>query len=465
MTLSVLPNELLIQIATHLDTPPPSMAKFDHEPSTGLTHSSTTPLKHFSLVSWRFRKIVLPLLFRYTRIPLDKNPQWVPIDARILDHMQGQLSSLSTHELQVYQRMRSKFKSSSVFAYDEAFDDLLINLCRIEEGDEFLKEVPHILWFPHLPRQMLADFSRFVRQYELKVHVKSVVLCTDKEYELRHVSSADAHLAKAVAEIWSQIFLHLEPRRVVVAAPPTTMAGLLDVQMMSADTWAFDMKMHYIELIQPDPVQFSRPIEHASDSWRPWDTTLIHRRPWTHLAYNEGSSVSAYSTYEYHLKQSPKMLYLVLQRLAKDVQDCCNIRSFSFIGVFPFSTNISAIIKALQNIRTLDTVSFQLAPGPENGLMEDKKRMGRAQPSDLWLEWNGCYKDLAAFLGTYEWKDGAMFVSKDCRGEGAVQWDVEEYVEALQKRGLGWRGEEEGAWVRDHGLDKDMVPAVSPPTI
>jgi hypothetical protein len=450
--MDTLPNELLLQIASHLDTAPPSITKFSHEPSSDLAFSDQTPLKNLSRVSWRLRKIALPVLFHYARIPLDTNPQWVPIDARILDNMQSQLTKLSNHELQVYQRMRSKFKSSSSFAYEEAFDDLLINLCRIEEGDEFLRSVPHILWFPHLPKKLLADFSKFVGQYTLKHHIKSVVIYTNKEYELRHVMTADAHLSTAVTEIWSQIFSSLNPLRVVVAAPPTTLAGLLDVQMLSSDAWAFDMKMHYVELVHDD----TKRIEHLSATCRPWNLALIHRRPWTHLGYNEGSSITAYSTYEYHLKQSPKMLYLTLVRLAKETGTCCNIRSFSFIGVFPFSTNITTVIRALQKIRTLRSVQFRVSPGPENALLSSPKRMGRAQPPDLWLEWNGTYRAIAGFLGTFDFADGSRFVSQDCVNP-RIEKEVVEYMELLQTRGLGWRGEGKGIWIRDRTLDREVA--------
>jgi hypothetical protein len=417
-----LPNELLMQIASHLDTEPPSVVKISHEPSSDLTHSDATPLKDLSRVSWRLRKVVLSILFRYVRIPLDTRPQWVsnalnlyvlkqlapkiscasctftlailtlhhnlqvPIDARLLDNMQSQLTKLSNHEFMVYQRMKNKIKGSSGFAYDEAFDDLLINLCRIEDSDSFLMSVPNLLWFPHLPKRGLADLSRFVGEHSLQHHIRSVVVHTEKEYELRHVMTADHHLAAAVAEIWSQIFSHFDPTRVVVAAPPTTMAGLLDAQLLSSDVWAFDMNMHYVELVQKSVSA----IDHMETTCgRPWGTALIHRRPWTHLGYNEGSSITAYSTYEYHLKQSPKMLYLTLIRLAKEARPCCNIRSFSFVGVFPFSTNVAAVIRALQKIRTLEEVRFQISPGPENNVLSSQKRMGRAQAPDLWLEWNG----------------------------------------------------------------------------
>ena len=133
--LHALPNELLIQIATHLDIEPPSVNKFAHEPSTELTSSDSTPLKNLSQVSWRWRKVVIPILFQYTRVVLDPNPQWVPLDARLIESMQGQLSTLSNHEFMIYTKLRSKFKSSSAFAFDQSFDDVLINLCRIQEGD------------------------------------------------------------------------------------------------------------------------------------------------------------------------------------------------------------------------------------------------------------------------------------------------------------------------------------------
>jgi hypothetical protein len=449
-----LPNELLIQIATHLDSEAPSITRFAYEPSAHLTNSDTTYLKTLSLVSWRWRKIILPILFHYSRVSLDEERQWVPIDARLVDSMQTQLTTLSNHEFQIYHKMRSKFKTSSTSAYEEAFDDLLINLCRIQDGDDFLKAVPHSLWLPHLPKTF-ESFTSFVAQYDLKHHIKSVVVHTDQEYQLRHVSTADAPLARAVADIWSLIFRHLEPFRVVVAAPPATLAGLLDTQMLSADAWAFDMKMHYIELVQPEPLR----VEHISSDARFSNTALIHKRPWSHLGYNEGSSITAYSTYEYHLKQSPKMLYLILIRLAQEVKSCCNITSFSFTGVFPFVTNVTAIVRALHKIPTLKHISFQLAPGTENNSLDDPKRMGRAQRSDFWLEWNESYKVLAGYLGVLELDDGAEFCSRDCRNSQLAQ-DVAGYIELLQQRGAGWRKSEakQGVWIRERGLDRDVTP-------
>jgi hypothetical protein len=317
-----LPNELLMQIAAHLDTEPSSIVKFSHEPSSDLTHLDVTPLKDLSRVSWRLRRIVLPVLFRYIRIPLDTRPQWVsnapnlyvlkqlspkisydasctfaisiltlhsdlqvPIDARLLDNMQSQLTKLSNHEFMVYQRMKNKIKGSSGFAYNEAFDDLLINLCRIEDGDIFLMSVPNILWFPHLPKRGLADLSRFVGEHSLQHHIRSVVVHTEKEYGLRHVMTADHHLAKAVAEIWSQIFAHFDPKRVVIAAPPTTMAGLLDAQLLSPRRPAVDHGVRHL---------------YIDDLGRILDTTKGRPSPHTaHMSTISNSRRRCYTSHSY----------------------------------------------------------------------------------------------------------------------------------------------------------------------
>lgn len=324
-------------------------------------------------------------------------------------------------------------------------DQLLVNFCRVQAADDFLRAVPNIVWLPHLPSTFGA-FVEFLQTMGLEHHVKSVVVYTEKEYELRHVATADALLARAVTDIWTHVFQVVDPIRMVVAAPPTTMAGLLDTPMLSSDSLAFEMKMHYVELRQPDETARNR-IVHL-ESCRPWNSALIHRKPWNHIGYNEGSSITAYSTYEYHLMQSPKMLYLLLLRLGKECQPCCNIRSFSFTGVFPFGTNVTALVRALYRISTLRKIHIQLAPGTENGLMDTPERMAKAQPRDLWLEWNECYKIIAVLLGLYDFEEGSEFISEDCWGH--LTKETEEHVEKLVERGVGWRKIGNGHWIMDH---------------
>lgn len=126
-SLPALPNELLIQITSYLDVEAPSISGFSYESTTGPTGPGDTSLKNLSCVSWRLRKAVIPVLFKYVKVPLDQNPQWVLLDARLIESMRGQLSTLSNHEVVIYTKMRSKFESSSDAAFDQS------HLCRIEE--------------------------------------------------------------------------------------------------------------------------------------------------------------------------------------------------------------------------------------------------------------------------------------------------------------------------------------------
>jgi hypothetical protein len=456
-----LPNELLAQIASHLADQPPSVTKFHHEPSTQLTYSNSTSLKALSQVSWKWRKVVLPILFQYARIALDKEPQWVPMDARLVDSMQEELSKLSNHEFMLYTKLRSKFKSTSG-AFEPAMDDVLIQLCRIQDGDDFLKSTPRIVWLPHLPKDF-ADFTHFVTQYELKRHIKSVVVHTDKEYNLRHVATAQEPLQRSVSTIWTQILSFLEPTRVVVAAPPQTMAALLDSAVGSNDSWAFEMKMHYIELVQN---QQQTPSGNNENKPHSSDSPLILRRPWYHIGYNEGSSITVYSTYEFHLKIAPRILEILLTRLSKRPGTCLHLTSFSFIAVFPLSAGVTSLMRAIHAIPSIEKVSFQLAPGPDNDLLSNASKRRKAQSSDFWFEWRLGYKvlaDMESFMRGQSEEERCKcpavreIVSRDCYTK-QLAVEVTEVVEhGLKMQRVGWRGDGVGRWVRDVQEEEDIT--------
>lgn len=67
-----LPEELLLSIFELLDSEAPSVTKSRQEPSLELTTSDVHGYKDLSSVSKRWRRIVLPLLFRYSKISLEE---------------------------------------------------------------------------------------------------------------------------------------------------------------------------------------------------------------------------------------------------------------------------------------------------------------------------------------------------------------------------------------------------------
>ena len=71
MNIDKLPEELLLHVFNYLESTPPSEVKIRHEPSLELTRSSKTTLKDVSTISKRWRRIVLPLLFKHARLRID----------------------------------------------------------------------------------------------------------------------------------------------------------------------------------------------------------------------------------------------------------------------------------------------------------------------------------------------------------------------------------------------------------
>lgn len=73
VSIQELPDEILADIFTYLDAPPPSPGRLNEEPHFELTDSNIQSLKSISQVSSRWRQIVLPLLFRHVRLQIRAN--------------------------------------------------------------------------------------------------------------------------------------------------------------------------------------------------------------------------------------------------------------------------------------------------------------------------------------------------------------------------------------------------------
>lgn len=423
-----------------------------------LTLLNSTPLKTFSLVSWKWRRIVLPLLFRFLRIPLDENLNTVFIDPVTLDSMRSQQSQLSPHELQVYQEHKDLLERMEQGALPRRQLNALLEIpVRVREEDQLLKQCLNLRWLPYIATGF-EDFLEFLSKFGLKEHVKSVAVYTGKTND----SPINELMKETVHKLWDKVFTNLDPSRFVIAAPPSTMQILLLLHDLSqtGDAEAFGMDMHYVAFFAQDAdlvlkKRHSPPL---------CTEEITHRKPWTHLAYNEGSSVAVYSTYEYHNRTPPTMLPKILYRLMKYEL----LRSFSFTGIFPFNNvHLGTIITMLRCFPTLRELRFQLAPGPESDLLSVPNKLGRAQASDLWLEWDEGYETIVDFLDYHSldiysmaltFGDGVKFTSGDC-GQVRVAMDVEKHMESLRKKGKGWRKEEEeGVWVRDSTLDQTPEP-------
>ncbi|KAF2138782.1 uncharacterized protein K452DRAFT_290430 [Aplosporella prunicola CBS 121167] len=176
-----------------------------------------------------------------------------------------------------------------------------------------------------------------------------------------------------------------------------------------------------------------------------WPLQLIDWRKWTHMGYNEGSYLSVYSTYEYYAKVPPSLLRLMIWMFReKTFRKTCSLRSITYVAIFPTGDYMVGLADVMTNIRGLRHLNLQLAPEPKSTIMDDPKRMKRAQPGDLWLELNRSYTT----LNNLQWTANASLSSRDYRWPALVDiLDDDHHLGGLSRR--GWTKVGNATWSRD----------------
>lgn len=227
-----LPNELIQHIfdnVTDFTAAPPSVAKFTAEPSPSLTVNPVHPIKQMSLVCRRWRAHLMQELFKYTRVSLDCESQW---------------------------------------------------LCPS-------------------PSETVCDYLQFVKESNLQTKIDSLVVYTEHSIASQRQNVEETRIIRATASLWKTIFGCFSPPRLVISAPPSTMASLASSIEDSDDTWAFEMPLHYLcfsrEAANSTPVSPSTKSPSYSSS-----AFVSEIQPWTHLAYNEGTMLTGYAHYEWY---------------------------------------------------------------------------------------------------------------------------------------------------------------------
>ncbi|KAF2806468.1 uncharacterized protein BDZ99DRAFT_573978 [Mytilinidion resinicola] len=421
--MDALPVELVLQIFSRLDVPPPSILNFAHEPTKDLPSapSNLTPLKALSLTSRRYHALL-------------------PVDEDTLNAMQPALKTLSAHERDIYTRMRKKIAKGFQWGIDSGEIAEMVEFIWIRNEDHWFAQSSSAVWGP----PPLID------------KVESLVIVASREYDTRYkiFRNAEAALHHAVVDLWTRVFDALDPERVVVVAPPATMIELTELIIPSNGTWVFERNFHYLELRQDWPTNGGRgkkprvQVEHAAECARAWDgyRSLIHAHPWTHIAYNEDSWVLAYLPrdrtngvvcWQWGCLET---FCLLLERLNREAQVCCSLRSVAFIAVFPWASHVTTTLHPLEQHPTPERLTTQLAPGPENGVLDDEEKLGADAPLCFWHEWRKCHRHVAWFLFRRQWstqRGRAGFQGADIEGsqggrvdngrvEGGGKWEVEE---------------------------------------
>jgi hypothetical protein len=471
--MEILPEELQLHIFDFLDSQPPSEVKARQEPSLSLIKSARRDLKNVSCVSKRWRRIVLPLMFKHACLRLDipPRPDWEDCEACSGFHRHRRCLLYHTEMLDIMNlstagdsTVRRSFSPSDNVAY-RTFESATA------------------VWANRM-YHVLDDFLIFLEGASLLSAVESFALVTDKMLSEKagrfpHQSGQHEWRYGASAAFWRHLLSYINPTRIISLAPPTELACLMNASIDTFGDWAFsDMDFHILEFKWDGerPPLFSKDFGYNDLNTVPGthpgfaQTCLINLRPWTQISLNEGSFLKAYGTYEFFERGPPSLVYSIGQTLTSRhhwrkwndpgaaVYDSEGLlRSFTYTGIFPFA-NHADFRHILPHLEELDV---QFAPDPQSGILDDKARTGKAELQDCWQELFSAYLHIANTIATFQllpyfaFPKLKKFVCRDVR-IAALKEDLDEIFTPLCLP--VWAEYEDGCFTRQALLPPPTEP-------
>lgn len=299
------------------------------------------------------------------------------------------------------------------------------------------------------------ELVTFTNKYRLRGSVQSLVLYSTEVRDedrghslpLSEAQPASTSFGAASTSIWSRVVVTMDaidPLAVSFMLPPAEFESILPYQLDLENAWAFNIPYQILRLEQqPDMVRENLEAK-ALPSYK-----IFSLRPWSHMTFNEGSSVQAYSTYEYFHKHAPSLLY------PKNALDpiypydvFSRLSSLDYIAVFPIGSTYRSFVLPM-NMRNLHSLRIRFSPTPANNVLDNSQLLGKCQRSDLWSELlqNYCYFTNISLL----WN----------RLEGLKEFTIMDYpnhkihemlhnfISVISNEVDGWHSEGEGHWIRD----------------
>lgn len=241
----------------------------------------------------------------------------------------------------------------------------------------------------------VEDFLRFLDQSNLSRKVQSILV--------EVLSSSNVSIQPSW---WCQLLEQVPAARIIIQCEPQAYKFLFNIDVNLNDYWAFKVPCQYIEFCQ------SQALSDRMTACNP-ATGLFAAKPWQGLRVNEGSSLAAYTSYEYFLKKHPSLLASLEQHLGVSPQMLQqldgyyhalagsssmlvattgmfeNLRAFSYVSVFPFYNHVDDILKCVKRMRSLQNLFVKLCPEPGSAILEDavQAAMGHIDLNDPWSEY------------------------------------------------------------------------------
>ncbi|KAK5053120.1 hypothetical protein LTR84_002094 [Exophiala bonariae] len=279
----------------------------------------------------------------------------------------------------------------------------------------------------------LSDFLAFLKEKDLVQRVASVVAVVSGHYN--HIHPA----------WWARLLNEVPATRLHIIAAPHILAELIGVSSWSTDAWAFDIP-HQILSLEQSPETTTQQINYDELP------TFLNARPWIGLTANEGSSVFAYTTYEYFFRRTPSLLSALApsSSISGDAM-FANLISFEYVAIFPFYNHVDEVLKCIQKMTCLQKLSIKLCPDANSSTLQDEAEAagGHLDINDPWNEcdtsWRLIAHNVAALTRVGVLQELRMV---DVQIE-AVREALESTLERILKDSWTYFGQESGLWLRN----------------
>ncbi|KAH6952492.1 hypothetical protein BKA56DRAFT_625608 [Ilyonectria sp. MPI-CAGE-AT-0026] len=437
-----LPNELLVQIFSFLDSPSNLQERLREDTvkiARPIDARTDAPIKNASLVCRLWRQSVLQFLFRYVvwsfqRFYKPKSGD-IASQIQILDFLKH--NGLS-RDVESFTILMDPPKEAGGFRYaDGQFWGLL-------PPDDCPTQPPtswNLLWsvvstespqFPSTQRPVSAD-----------------------GLSAREANASPQRLWDN-NWLWQTIFGELDPLRITLIGSAVIISSLFSRSVDLTSECAFNSHYHVLSLSRT-----SRSVAHPGDlagalgllpshdqgiAGSPIPSDLFSIRDWASLLVNEGSFVPVYSTYEFFHYSPPTLLPVILStkdssftRLQK------TLRSFSYIGTFPLSRHIRDVV--IPYCPPVEHLYIQIMPRALDFWQSGK--IAHIDFADLCLECDTAYSLIMREVFDPHAEPGLKGLQVFESGDAATEEAWNMAMQYVQIHGLrGWRMKRDGYFVR-----------------
>lgn len=388
-----LPEELLCHILEYLDRNPPSLESQSEVPCIESLFASDITLKNLSCVSRAWRRLVIPVLFKHTRIKLT--------DALPTPHYCPQVQQCR-HECQ--SNIAPEFVS---FAKRNALDRMngTLLVYQPEDSMSIMAQGHRSRWF--MWQTLLTALNP--RRLILVVPPGTIGAIAGQDLNM--------------TDSWAFKIAYQR----------------LDLAISDASNSEHEKSDNSM----PEP-QYSP--DHPSP---------FHFKSWDVISSHIGSCLPVFGSYHYFEKVPPCLLTRD-HNSPKGGLVCLagNLAHLTYQAVFPHQLHMRRLALVVWQLEHLKTLTLQLTPSADSNVLNDLELISRGNLNlrDCWAEVERAYYDVISMcLGqddTRTWQGLQRFTSLDYR-EGALQQELDR---AIASRAPQWIRDGEFSWIPQPGL-------------